>query len=250
MPIPPPPPPPPLLLPVHPVALHHHCWCYHCHQVMKMLCYWPFGSYLPFLTSVPSSSHDHNTSFVIWVWHSPAPQSFDPTQPLTMPTSSNVPSSRHWEASSEQLLSEFYLDSLPPPSIQLAQPPTWLSSHSNSHSSFVLVLGWNWCLSLTWGHPLPTAVNTASWQAMVQPTKALYDEVALMSLVLWHDSIPFYFCIFSISVLMLTYYDAWYRCDASHEPTQSRVLNAQFLLSFYCLWRLYLVMPRRWTNDH
>ena len=140
MPIPPPPP-PPLLLPVHPVALHHHCWCYHCHQVMKMLCYWPFGSYLPFLTSVPSSSHDHNTSFVIWVWHSPAPQSFDPTQPLTMPTSSNVPSSRHWEASSEQLLSEFYLDSLPPPSIQLAQPPTWLSSHSNSHSSFMLVLG-------------------------------------------------------------------------------------------------------------
>ena len=175
MPIPPPPP------PVHPAALRHHCRCYHCCRVMKMLCYWPFGSYLPFLTPVPSSSHDHNTSFLIWVQHSPAPQSFDPTQPSTMPASSNVPSSRHWEASSEQPPSEFYLDSPPPPlSIQLAQPPTWLSSHGNLHSSFVSVLGWNQCLSLTRGHPLPTAINTASWQAMVWLTKALYDKVAYL----------------------------------------------------------------------
>ena len=31
----------------------------------------------------------------------------------------------------------------------------------------------------------------------------------VMSLVLWYDSKPFYFRIFSISALMLTYYDAW-----------------------------------------
>ena len=40
---------------------------------------------------------------------------------------------------------------------------------------------------------------------------------ALMSLISWYDSLTFYFRIFSISALMLTYYDAQYRHDASHE---------------------------------
>ena len=55
----------------------------------------------------------------------------------------------------------------------------------------------------------------------------------VMSLVPWYDSIPFYFCIFSISALMLTYYDAWYQHNASHklcEPTWSLMLNAQFFV--------------------
>ena len=60
----------------------------------------------------------------------------------------------------------------------------------------------------------------------------------VMSLVLWYDSIPFYFRIFSISTLMLTYYDVWNQCNTSHklhEPTRLCVLNAQFSLSLYCL---------------
>ena len=55
----------------------------------------------------------------------------------------------------------------------------------------------------------------------------------LMSLVPWYDSIPFYFHIFSISTLTLTYYDAQHQCDASHEPhepTQPLALNAQFFV--------------------
>ena len=39
----------------------------------------------------------------------------------------------------------------------------------------------------------------------------------LMSLVSWYDSIPFHFRIISISALMLTYYDAWNRRDASRK---------------------------------
>ena len=76
---------------------------------------------------------------------------------------------------------------------------------------------------------------------------------ASMSLILWYDSLTFYFRIFSISALMLTYYDAQYWHDASHklrEPTWSCMCNAWLLLSLYCLWHLYSVMPRRWTNDH
>ena len=38
----------------------------------------------------------------------------------------------------------------------------------------------------------------------------IFSQEGMMSLVLWYDSIPFYFGIFSISALMLTYYDAWY----------------------------------------
>ena len=75
----------------------------------------------------------------------------------------------------------------------------------------------------------------------------------MVSLVSWYDSIPFYFCIFSISTLMLTHYDAQYPCDASCklcEPMWSCALNAWFLLSFYCSQHLYSVMPRRWTNEH
>ena len=48
----------------------------------------------------------------------------------------------------------------------------------------------------------------------------------LMSLVPWYGFICFYFCISSISTLMLTCYNAWYWHDALH-----------------------LVMPRRWTSD-
>ena len=48
----------------------------------------------------------------------------------------------------------------------------------------------------------------------------------LMSLVPWYGFICFYFCISSISALMLTCYNAWYWHDALH-----------------------LVMPRRWTSD-
>ena len=37
---------------------------------------------------------------------------------------------------------------------------------------------------------------------------SLKKTITLMNLVSWYDSIPFYFCIFSISALTLTYYDA------------------------------------------
>ena len=47
---------------------------------------------------------------------------------------------------------------------------------------------------------------------------------AVMSLVLWQDPIPFHFCIFSISALTLTYYDARNRCDASRDHTRARCL--------------------------
>ena len=43
----------------------------------------------------------------------------------------------------------------------------------------------------------------------------------LMSLVSWKDPIPFHFCIFSISALTLTYYDARNRRDASRELRES-----------------------------
>ena len=43
----------------------------------------------------------------------------------------------------------------------------------------------------------------------------------VMSPVLWYDSIAFYFCIFSISTLTLTYYDAWYWHDTSHDWVHS-----------------------------
>ena len=51
-------------------------------------------------------------------------------------------------------------------------------------------------------------------------------NIVLMSLVLWYDSIPFYFRIFSISALTLTYYNVQYQCDTSHKlckPTQSHM---------------------------
>ena len=65
----------------------------------------------------------------------------------------------------------------------------------------------------------------------------------VMSLVRWYGSIHFYFRISSISTSILTYYDAWYWCDALHElcePLRSLVLNAQFLLSLYCSWCILL----------
>ena len=43
--------------------------------------------------------------------------------------------------------------------------------------------------------------------------------VLLMSLASWYDSIPFYFCIFSISALMLTYYYAWNQHNAPRDHT-------------------------------
>ena len=54
---------------------------------------------------------------------------------------------------------------------------------------------------------------------------------ALMSLVPWYGSIHFYFWIYSISALMLTYYDAEYQHDALHElhePSWSLALKAWF----------------------
>ena len=47
----------------------------------------------------------------------------------------------------------------------------------------------------------------------------------LMSLVLWYDSIPFHFRIFSISALTLTYYDAQNRRDASRKLHACSMLN-------------------------
>ena len=77
---------------------------------------------------------------------------------------------------------------------------------------------------------------------------------ALMSLVSWYDPIPFHFCIFSFSALMLTYYDARNRRDASRElresaRSRSRALDARCSLSLYCSRRLYSVTSRRGSND-
>ena len=58
-------------------------------------------------------------------------------------------------------------------------------------------------------------------------SKILYKD-PVMSLVLWYDSIPFHFRIFSISALMLTYHDAQNRRDTSHElhkPTRSQACS-------------------------
>ena len=55
---------------------------------------------------------------------------------------------------------------------------------------------------------------------------------ALMGLVSWYDPIPFHFCVFSISTLMLTYYDARNQRDASHEQRESTRLCAHSMLDF------------------
>ena len=58
------------------------------------------------------------------------------------------------------------------------------------------------------------------------------NGVTLMSLVSWYDPIPFHFCIFSISTLILTYYDAWNRRDASCELRESTRSRARSMLDF------------------
>ena len=97
----------------------------------------------------------------------------------------------------------------------------------------------------------------SSWRSVGSktPFSSMYHRAPsfpLMSLVSWQDPIPFHFCIFSISALTLTYYDARNRRNASRElreSAQSRALNAQFLLSLYCSRRLYSVTSRRGSND-
>ena len=75
----------------------------------------------------------------------------------------------------------------------------------------------------------------------------------VMSLVPWYDSIPFYFCILVFppwcwltmmhSTNVTPHMSHVSLCDCLHSMLD-------FSLSPYCLWHLYLVMPRRWTNDH
>ena len=71
-------------------------------------------------------------------------------------------------------------------------------------------------------------------------------------IVVGPNTLPF--CIFSISALTLTYYDARNRRDASRElresaRSRSRALDARFSLSLYCSRRLYLVTSREGSND-
>ena len=69
----------------------------------------------------------------------------------------------------------------------------------------------------------------------------IFSWEGMVSLVLWYDLIPFYFRIFSISALTLTYYDAQCRHNAScklHEPMQSHMLKC---LTF--VKSLLLTMP-------
>ena len=52
--------------------------------------------------------------------------------------------------------------------------------------------------------------NLALINHRVTEDSHIFSWEGMMSLVSWYDSIPFYFRIFSISALMLTYYDAQY----------------------------------------
>ena len=88
----------------------------------------------------------------------------------------------------------------------------------------------------------PTSDLHSSKTLGQEPERGTAHKLKLMmSLVLWYGSICFYFCIFSISTLMLTYYDVWYQCNASHElhkPSWSLALNAWFFIK-----SLLLMMP-------
>ena len=101
-----------------------------------------------------------------------------------------------------------------------------------------------------WPPTLPCRGSQFSYRLQI-----LWNWVHMvMCLASWYDSIPFYFCTFNISALMLTYYYARNRCDTPMRAVQAhviaRTLNARFSLSLYCLWHLYSVTSRRWTNDH
>ena len=67
-------------------------------------------------------------------------------------------------------------------------------------------------------HPLHGCISSSI-------SKIDCNNLPLMSLVLWYDSKPFYFRIFSISALTLTYYDAWNQRDASHDLCVPSMLN-------------------------
>ena len=64
----------------------------------------------------------------------------------------------------------------------------------------------------------PLLHNLALIDRKVTEDSHIFSWEGMMSLVSWYDSIPFHFHIFSISALMLTYYDARNRCNASCEP--------------------------------
>ena len=65
-----------------------------------------------------------------------------------------------------------------------------------------------------------------------------------MSLVSWYDPIPFHFCI---SVFPLRHWLTM--MHGTDMMLHASAFNARFSLSLYCLWHLYLVTSRRWTND-
>ena len=79
------------------------------------------------------------------------------------------------------------------------------------------------------------------------------DKRTVMSLVPWYDSIPFYFHILVFPLWrwltmmhgtdVMPHVSCTSLCDCSRSMLD-------FSLSLYCLWHLYSVMSRRWTNDH
>ena len=71
--------------------------------------------------------------------------------------------------------------------------------------------------------------NLALIDCRVTEDSHIFSWEGMMSLVSWYDSEPFYFRIFSISVLTLTYYDAQNQRNTSREPTRSR---ARSMLNF------------------